>query len=113
MMTISQRMAPTAEDRERRGAVALFVLGAVFFLLAIITTPGCVPVEAIAQAKKEQSINLGHSNDTGLPQPARDVGTDNYDAWSAQRYALEGKRLPEAVADRLEARGQLPEGYAR
>lgn len=97
-------------DAERHAAAWVLTLG-VFFALAVLVTTGCIPAEAIEQARLEQGVNLGHAADESLHPDARRVGRDNYDAWSAQRYSLEGKRLPGAVEDRLRARGALPEGY--
>lgn len=112
-MNISQRFEATPTETERRAASAVFVIGVAFALAMVIGSSGCVPAEAITQAKKEQAIALGYTKAPGATPTIRKIGEAEYDAWSAQRYALEGERLPEAVADRLEARGELPEGYRR
>lgn len=72
---------------------------------------GCVPVQALVQAKAQMDVNRGHSQDVGLPEPARLIAEDAEDAFAAQLYLLDGTRMPSHVEDRIRARGDLPEGY--
>jgi len=87
-------------------AVVLMIVLAVLVLCA-----GCVPQEALEQARREQAINLGHSRDESLTTYAREIAQDNVDAWAAQAYSLGGDPLPPYVVERLRARGMLPEGW--
>ena len=83
----------------------------VCLVLLIALCSGCVSAAAIKQAEIEQAVNRGHSGDNYLSREARLIGEDNYDAWSAQLYNLNGTRLPADVVKRLKGRGQLPDGY--
>ncbi len=62
-------------------------------LAAALLLGGCVPVEAVGQARNEVSIGLGHAFDTSLPLEARQIGADEARAWAAQA-ALLGETVP-------------------
>lgn len=85
---------PPAPPPATRGVVALLVAG----LLALVVGVGCVPVEAVEQARTEASINAGHARDESLPIEARQVGADNERAWQAQHRALTGDPVPGSEA---------------
>lgn len=65
---------------------------------------GCVPIEAIQQAEREQAISRGHAGDATLPAEARAIATDSLDAWSVQLELLDERPLPPDVAERLAER---------
>lgn len=75
-------------------------------VLAVFLLLGCVPAQAIRQAKTEAAINRAHMLDEDLPEEARLIGQDNYDAWSAQLFNLDGTPLPADVQERVDGRSQ-------
>jgi hypothetical protein len=85
---------------------------AALLVVALLTACG-VPPEAIEQARREQAVALGITLAADASPDLKAYGVVEYDAWSAQRYALDGVRLPQATEDRMRAAGTLPEGYGR
>jgi len=81
------------------------------FAVLLALCLGCIPAQAITQARTEVAVNEGHAADTTLSEDARLVAEDAVDAWASQRYLLDGTKLPAATVARLTSRGTLPEGY--
>ncbi len=81
------------------------------YLITLALLLGCVPAQAIKQARIEVAVNTGHAGDTALPPVARLIAQDSLDAWAAQLYLLDGTELPAATVARLTSRGHLPAGY--
>ena len=101
---------PDLYPKPFRWAVSWMVIAVVVFAVVTLATVGCIG-GAVKQAETEQAVNRGHSDDESLPREARLIATDNYDAWSAQLYNLNGTRLPADVVRRLQRRGTLPADY--
>lgn len=104
------RPEPLYPKAVRHASAWAFTLSMVLAGLVVLCA-GCINPAAIRQAEIEQAVNEGHANDELLLPETRAVGQDNYDAWSAQRYLLDGVPLPEDVEARLRLRGTLPKGY--
>lgn len=73
----------------------------VLAVVVLVAVSGCVPMEAVEQAREEHAINVGHALDESLPLEARLIAADAVLAWEAQAVALTGDHLqtPQAVAD--------------
>lgn len=104
------RAEPLYPKAVRHVSVWAFTLSLVLAGLVVMLA-GCINPAAIRQAEIEQAVNEGHAGDELLAPETRLVGQDNYDAWSAQRYLLDGVPLPEDVEARLRERGSLPKDY--
>ena len=59
-------------------------------LALVVIFAGCVPAEAVRQARHEAAINEGHASDETLPVEARMIGAANAAAWAAQLGSLTG-----------------------
>lgn len=77
------------------GLVLLFVV-----LMLVVGLAGCVPVEAIEQARDQAAIEHGHAVDERheLPLEARQRAADSERAWQAQHRALTGDPVPGSEA---------------
>jgi hypothetical protein len=83
-------------------APLVVVLGAVAVVVMLALTSGCVPMEAVEQAREEHAISIGHALDPALPIEARQIGADGARAWAAQHRSLTGDDLPiEALSPEL------------
>lgn len=76
-------------------------------LILLLTLSGCCTLSGKAEsaARAGIAIDLGHMQDEGLPQPAREIATDNHDfLWSILYYAGCEDELPADVRARKDAR---------
>ena len=70
------------------------------FMLTLLCS-SCIPQQAIRQAEQNVSLNSAHASDGSLPEEARQIATDNADAWEAQLYLLDSDKEPsQGVRDR-------------
>lgn len=96
-LAAAELCAPALHDRGEippwgvRGFLVVLTVVAVVMMLLVA---GCVPMEAVEQAREEHAINLGHALDESLPLEARQIGADGLRAWAAQHRALSGDDLP-------------------
>jgi hypothetical protein len=74
-------------------------LTALFLLSGCCSHPG-----AIQSLDRTIAANKGHMADEGLPQEARDIAQDNYDAANQVKFNLDGTELPADTAQREAAR---------
>ena len=63
------------------------------FMLTLLCS-SCIPQQAIRQAEQNVILNRAHAADGSLPEEARQVATDNADAWEAQLYLLDSDKAP-------------------
>ena len=82
-------------------------------VIAVLLLLGCIPAQAVRQAKENIALNRNHERNEALPNQARLVAQDNADAWEAQLHVLEPDYVvsPEArarQAERAAARGDTP-----
>lgn len=80
-------------------------------LVACALFLGCVSPAAIQQCVDQLKFNTYHWNNETLPMESRLIAVKNADAWAAQRYTLDGTKLPKDVEDRLREQDRLPKDY--
>jgi hypothetical protein len=76
-------------------------------LTALFLLSGCCSHPAAIQSlDRTIAANKGHMADEKLPQEARDIAQDNYDAANQVKFNLDGTEVPADTAQRAAARAE-------
>lgn len=77
-------------------------LAAIAALLA--GAPGCCThAGALRRARIHAAVNRAHASDKALPRQAREIASDNADAWEVQAWSLGGPQPPRATIARIKS----------
>ena len=91
----SSRFRAHHAGRIERLAFWLLAFAAV---VAVCALAGCVNVaELRADAEYFEAVNRQHASNPALPRQAREIASDNAEAWAAQAWELGGSK-PDSVA---------------